>query len=98
MKKDIHPIYNSDTQASCACGNSFSVGSTQKEIKTDLCSACHPFFTGKQKLVDTARRVEKFESRVKAQKTIAPTRKGKKAKNDARAKKKAKDSELEENK
>ena len=88
MKKDIHPTYNSNTKATCACGTSFSAGSTQKDIKTDLCSACHPFFTGKQKLVDTARRVEKFEARLKAQKTIAPTRKGKKVKKEVRAKKK----------
>ena len=88
MKKDIHPIYNSNMKIICACGSSINTGSTQKEIKTDLCSACHPFFTGKQKLVDTARRVEKFEARVKAQKTIAPNRKGKKIKQAVRAKKK----------
>ena len=87
--KDIHPAYNSDIKAICACGTSLATGSTQKEIKTDLCSSCHPFFTGKQKLVDTARRVEKFEAKLKAQKTIAPTRKGKKVKQAVRAKKKA---------
>ena len=88
MKKDIHPTYNPDVKAICACGNTLSTGSTQKEIKTDLCSSCHPFFTGKQKLVDTARRVEKFEAKLKAQQTISPTRKGKKVKQAARAAKK----------
>ncbi|MCX6800289.1 MAG: 50S ribosomal protein L31 [Candidatus Falkowbacteria bacterium] len=71
MKKDIHPKYNSNTKVICACGNNFEVGSTIQEIRTDLCSVCHPFFTGKQKLVDTARRVEKFEAKVTAQKELA---------------------------
>jgi len=66
MKKDIHPKYNEKAKVTCACGNTFEIGSTMNEIKTDLCSACHPFFTGKQKLVDTARRVEKFGDKLKA--------------------------------
>lgn len=91
MKKDIHPKYYPDAKVICACGNTFTVGSTMPELKTDLCSACHPFFTGKQKLVDTARRVEKFEAKVKAKKEIGKTRKGKKIKRTLRAK--AKDTE-----
>lgn len=87
MKKDIHPTYNNKTKVLCACGNSFETGSTLDEIKTDLCSGCHPFFTGKQKLVDTARRVEKFEAKVKAQQEVSKTRKGKKVKRTALAKK-----------
>ncbi len=59
MKKDIHPEYHL-ASVKCACGNEFQVGSTLKEIKVEICSQCHPFFTGKQKLVDTAGRVEKF--------------------------------------
>ncbi len=59
MKKDIHPEYHL-ANVRCACGNEFQVGSTLKEIKVEICSQCHPFFTGKQKLVDTAGRVEKF--------------------------------------
>ncbi len=59
MKDGIHPKYYT-TKARCACGNEFEVGSTKEEIKVEICSACHPFFTGKQKLVDTAGRVEKF--------------------------------------
>ncbi|MFC1726232.1 50S ribosomal protein L31 [candidate division KSB1 bacterium] len=59
MKKGIHPKYEEAT-VSCACGNSFKTKSTKNEIKVEICSSCHPFFTGKQKLVDTAGRVEKF--------------------------------------
>lgn len=59
MKKDIHPDYRTVT-ARCACGNEFETGSTLKEIKVEICSKCHPFFTGKQKLVDSAGRVERF--------------------------------------
>lgn len=71
MKKDIHPKYNTQATVSCACGYTFKVGSTKDEIKTELCSQCHPFYTGKQKLVDTARRVEKFEEKMKKQKDLA---------------------------
>lgn len=59
MKKDIHPNYY-QAQVRCSCGNEYTVGSTQQEIRLDICSACHPFFTGKQKFVDTAGRVDKF--------------------------------------
>lgn len=70
MKKDIHPKYFTDAKVTCACGNTFTVGSTQKEIEVDICANCHPFYTGEQKLVDTAGRVEKFTTRrAKAQPT-----------------------------
>ncbi len=62
MKKDIHPEYDEVT-VSCACGNTFKTRSTKKEISVEICSACHPFFTGKQKLIDAAGRVEKFNRR-----------------------------------
>ena len=62
MKKDIHPKYNK-VMASCACGNEFETGSTQENIRVELCSACHPFYTGKQKLVDSAGRVERFQKK-----------------------------------
>jgi len=87
MKKDIHPEYNEKAIASCACGHSFETGSTLKEIKVELCSNCHPFYTGKQKLVDTARRVEKFQAKMAVQEETAKTRKGKKVKRATRAKK-----------
>jgi large subunit ribosomal protein L31 len=59
MKSDIHPEYH-QIKAKCACGNEVEIGSVEKEIRIEICSACHPFFTGKQKLIDTAGRVEKF--------------------------------------
>lgn len=86
MKKDIHPQYYSDAKVSCICGFSFETGSTSKEIKVELCSQCHPFYTGKQKLVDTAKRVEKFGAKLKAQEKESQARKGKKVKREARAK------------
>ncbi len=62
MKKDIHPKYEKAT-ITCACGNVIETRSTVKNIKVEICSQCHPFFTGKQKLVDTAGRIEKFKAR-----------------------------------
>lgn len=59
MKEGIHPEYHK-IKASCACGNEVEIGSTIDEVKVEICSACHPFFTGKQKLIDSAGRVEKF--------------------------------------
>jgi large subunit ribosomal protein L31 len=59
MKNDIHPNYI-ETNVRCACGNEFVTGSTKENIRVEICSKCHPFFTGKQKLMDTAGRVERF--------------------------------------
>jgi len=78
MKKDIHPEYYPKAKVTCACGNTFTVGSTLKEIKVELCSACHPFYTGKQKLVDSARRVEKFKEKMEKKAAISATKKEKK--------------------
>ncbi|MDO8625932.1 MAG: 50S ribosomal protein L31 [Candidatus Magasanikbacteria bacterium] len=80
MKPDIHPEYNTDTKVACACGNTFTTGSTLKEIRVELCNQCHPFYTGKQKFVDTARRVEKFIERAAKKTAVAAVRKGKKVK------------------
>jgi large subunit ribosomal protein L31 len=66
MKTAIHPTYHTDAKVICACGHTFTTGSTDKEIRVELCSNCHPFYTGKQKLLDTARRVEKFTEKVAA--------------------------------
>ena len=63
MKKDIHPKYYPNAKVTCACGNTWFVGSTKKEIRVEICSACHPFYTGKQKMMDTAGRVERFKKR-----------------------------------
>lgn len=69
MKKDIHPKYEK-TVIKCACGNEFETRSTAfPEVHVELCSLCHPFYTGKQKFVDTAGRVDKFQARMKAAKT-----------------------------
>jgi len=65
MKEGIHPEYNEEIVVKCACGNTFKTGSTKKEIKVEICSQCHPFFTGKQKFVDSAGRIEKFRRKYK---------------------------------
>lgn len=62
MKKGIHPDYK-ETAVKCGCGNTFQTRSTQKEIRVEICSACHPFYTGKQKFVDAAGRIEKFNKK-----------------------------------
>lgn len=90
MKKDIHPNYYPECKVSCVCGNTFETGSTVPEIKVELCSACHPFYTGKQKLVDSARRVEKYETKLKTSGEVSKDKKGKKAKREERAKERAK--------
>lgn len=95
MKKGIHPEYHTKAKLICACGNIIETGSTESEVKTELCSKCHPFYTGKQKLVDTARRVEKFQAKMEAQKETSKERKGKKVKRAARAEAKAKEEEQE---
>lgn len=70
MKTKIHPKYYDNCKVTCACGDTFTTGSTLPEIKVEICSACHPFFTGKQKFVDTLGRVEKFrQKQTKAAKT-----------------------------
>ena len=85
MKTAIHPHYHTDTKVTCACGNTFTTGSTLKEIRIELCNQCHPFYTGKQKFVDTARRVEKFQEKMSRVSAVAATRKGKKVKKAAAA-------------
>jgi large subunit ribosomal protein L31 len=59
MKENIHPQYN-QVNVNCACGETFTTGSTRNQVRVEICSKCHPFFTGKQKLVDTGGRVDKF--------------------------------------
>jgi len=72
MKSNVHPQYHHDAQVTCSCGNKFTTGSTLPEIQIELCSQCHPFYTGEMRFVDTQGRVEKFEAkRQKALKTIA---------------------------
>jgi len=64
MKDKIHPKYYPEARMTCACGNSWSTGATLPEIKVDLCSACHPFYTGEQRIVDTAGQVDRFMKRL----------------------------------
>ena len=87
MKKDIHPDYHKDAKVICSCGNIFVTGSTQKEIKVEICSACHPFYTGQQKIVDSARRVEKYQAKM-AKVEATTVKQGKTAKRKAKAVKK----------
>ncbi len=68
MKKEIHPTYSDKVEATCACGNAFIVGSTLEKIQVEICSACHPFFTGEEKIIDTGGRVERFKKRAAAKK------------------------------
>ena len=65
MKPNIHPKYYPNAKATCACGNTLTVGSTREEIRVEVCSACHPLFTGKTKYIDTLGRVERFEEKRK---------------------------------
>ena len=65
MKKDIHPKYYPEATVSCACGHTFKAGSTQERMTVEICDHCHPFYTGKERLMDTAGRIEKFKSRVR---------------------------------
>jgi large subunit ribosomal protein L31 len=67
MKEGIHPTYFTDAKVICSCGNVITVGSTKKEMRVELCSKCHPFFTGEQRVVDTAGRVERFRRRYRKQ-------------------------------
>lgn len=72
MKTDTHPTYFPEAKVVCACGNVYTIGSTKKELSVEICSACHPFYTGNEKIMDVAGRVEKFKAR-----RAAATKKGK---------------------
>lgn len=70
MKKDIHPKYFDKAEVTCACGNTFTIGSTVEKLRVEICSACHPFYTGNEKVMDTAGMVEKFKGRVAKSKAV----------------------------
>lgn len=74
MKKDIHPVYK-EADITCACGNVIKTRSTSGHINIEICSVCHPFFTGKQKLIDTAGRVDKFKARMEKAKAFQEAKK-----------------------
>lgn len=63
MKEGIHPTYYSDAKVTCVCGNTFTTGSTREELRVDICSACHPFYTGKQKVIDMEGRIDRFKKK-----------------------------------
>lgn len=95
MKKDIHPKYYKEAKVTCACGHTFIVGSTKEKLDTELCSLCHPFYTGTQKLVDAARRVDKFKQRLAKKDKESTSRQGKKVKRAKRAAVKKSESQKE---
>lgn len=78
MKTDIHPKYYGEAKATCACGAIFSVGSTVESFAVEICSQCHPFYTGKENLLDAAGRVDRFKKRAAASKTKTTKAKAKK--------------------
>ncbi len=88
MKKKIHPKYHPEATVKCACGNTFTVGSTVEKIDTEICSACHPFYTGKEKLIDTAGRVDRFKKIKELKEKASKTRKGKAVKKKRAAQRK----------
>ena len=97
MKKGIHPEYYKDAEIICACGNVIKTGATKKEMHTEICSACHPFYTGKEKLVDSAGQVDRFKKKMEKfaalkkeakKKVEAKKIKAKQEKSDSKKKKK----------
>lgn len=84
MKPGIHPQYH-QAKVTCACGNSFEVGATVPEIKVEICNMCHPFFTGKQKFIDTAGRIDRFKARLAKAEVTKIDKKVKVAKSEAEA-------------
>lgn len=79
-KKDIHPQYYPAAKVKCVCGNTFTVGSTRPEIGVEICHKCHPFYTGEEKLIDTAGRVEKFKTRLRVAEVRSGETKARRAK------------------
>lgn len=77
MKPDIHPTYYLDAAFRCSCGATRKIGATKKDVQVEICSSCHPFYTGKNKLVDTAGRVEKYKARVSKAKILPKKKKQK---------------------
>jgi len=80
MKKDIHPQYYPEAKVTCACGNTFTLGSTQETLQVEVCSNCHPFYTGKDKVMDKVGRVQKFKARLAQKKEPLDKTRGKKPK------------------
>lgn len=88
MKKGIHPKYHDDAKIICYCGAEMKTGSTQKEMHVEICSQCHPFYTGKKKVMDTAGRVDRFKKMTEKKETIKSTLAKAKAEKESKTKKK----------
>lgn len=93
MKKEIHPKYFKNAKVTCTCGNIFEIGSTSETLDVELCSKCHPFYSGKQKLIDESGVINRYQSRLKKNEDASKTRKGKKVKQATVKAKKAKKAE-----
>lgn len=74
MKASVHPPYFEEAQVICACGNKFTIGSTQEIVRVELCSKCHPFYTGEQRFVDTASRIQKYQKKQEVAKQYMTTK------------------------
>jgi len=85
MKKDTHPTFHKEATVTCVCGTTYTIGSTLEDIQVEICGACHPFYTGKEKVLDTAGRVERFKARQQAAQKTPQT--GKKVKKEKKAQK-----------
>lgn len=93
MKADTHPTYFPEAKVTCACGNSFTVGSTKEQINIEICSNCHPFYTGNEKILDSAGRVERFKAKASSKQAVVKKKKDIKA--EKRAKRVAKGPKIE---
>lgn len=89
MKKELHPKYNEKTKVTCTCGNTFYTGSTMDAINIEICSQCHPFYTGKQKLIDDSGIINRYAKRIASHGTVSKTKLGKKVKKARQAVKKS---------
>jgi large subunit ribosomal protein L31 len=89
MKKDIHPEWYPEAQVVCSCGATYTMGATQEVIRTDICSACHPFFTGEQRIVDTEGQVERFMRRLERRQELIETEEKRQSKKQRRREKRA---------
>lgn len=89
MKKDIHPEWYPDAQVICSCGATYTVGATQEVIRTDVCSACHPFFTGEQRIVDSEGQVERFMRRLERREELLDLEEKRRTKKERRRRRRA---------
>jgi large subunit ribosomal protein L31 len=89
MKKDIHPTWYPEAQVICSCGETYTMGATKEMIRTDVCSACHPFFTGEQRIVDSEGQVERFMRRLERREELLDEEEQRRSKKDRRRRSRA---------